>query len=91
MDPNDPRITVLRKVTEGILEQKPTKGKEFIYSDSVFVQAYLMYVLRPTKEKGEELEKSALKDIPPNFDETGALGMPIRIQCGEGTQNKEMG
>ncbi len=50
-----------------------------------------MYVLRPTKEKGEELEKSALKDISPNFDETGALGMPIRIQCGEGTQNKEMG
>jgi len=78
LNPNDPRIPVLRKATEGILEQKPTTGKEFIYSDSAFVQAYLMYVLRPTKEKGEELDTSALKDIPPNFDETVALGLPIR-------------
>jgi hypothetical protein len=78
LDPNDPRIPVLRKAAEGILEQKPTTGQDFRFSDSAFVQAYLMYVLRPTKEKGEELETSALKDIPPNFDETVALGLPIR-------------
>lgn len=76
LDVRDDRIPILRKAASSILQVKDT-GSAFMHSDSDFVDAFIMYALRPIITQGEQLDISFQSDIPQDFESNRTLGMSI--------------
>lgn len=74
----DPRIPILRLAAEAILKVDDHNRGDYAGSESVIKRAILMYIMRPSYEKAEQLASIMEDVVPQNFNYSVALGLPIR-------------
>lgn len=75
----DDRIPMLRKAAESILSDEDTNDfYKFTHENSDAMIAFMLYFLRPRKDKARMLEEFIQKDLPDGFDSSRSLGLPFR-------------
>jgi hypothetical protein len=78
LDPTDDRVPILRKAAQDILSEDDTKTKPFSKHSSDYIVALLLYFMRPTLDKGNQLKSFTEFDLPSDFDSAQSFGVPIR-------------
>ena len=79
LDPTDDRVPILRKAAQDILSfDAPAKIMHFTHETSKWVIAFLLYFMRPTLDKGNQLKSFTEFDLPSDFDSAQSFGVPIR-------------
>ena len=78
LDPKDGRVPILRKAAQDILSEDDTKTEPFPKHSSDYIVAFMLYFMRPTLDKGNQLKSFTEFDLPPDFDSAQSFGVPIR-------------
>eukprot|EP00979_Chaetoceros_neogracilis_P014134 scaffold4446_cov272-Chaetoceros_neogracile.AAC.11 len=79
LDPTDARVPILRKAAQEILlETDRSIQHKFLHETSDFAISFMLYIMRPTLAKGNQLKAFMDNDLPPDFDSARSFGFPIR-------------
>jgi hypothetical protein len=74
LDPTDARVPILRKAAQELLSET---GK-IHHETSNFDISLMLYIMRPTLAKGNQLKAFMDNDLPPDFDSARSFGFPVR-------------
>jgi len=80
LDPADGRVPILRKAAQDIILSKldARSRSGMLHETSDFDISFILFMLRPTLEKGTQLKAFMENDIPPDFKSAQSFGLPIR-------------
>jgi hypothetical protein len=74
LDPTDALVPILRKAAHELLSET---GK-IHHETSNFDKSLMLYIMRPTLAKGNQLKAFMDHDLPPDLDSARSFGFPVR-------------
>jgi hypothetical protein len=79
LDPTDARVPILRKAAQEILSETDRSIQHTFPQETLdFDISFMLYIMRPTLAKGNQLKAFMDSDLPPDFDSARSFGFPVR-------------